>query len=206
MIEAFKDGQDIHATTAAKVFGVKLEEVDRDMRSKAKAVNFGLMYGQSAFGLADNLGISRGEARDIIEEYFKQFPTIRDYMDSNIKFAKENGYVETIMGRRRYLRDINSNNQTVRGFAERNAINAPIQGSAADIIKVAMINVHAEMQKRKMKSKLLLQVHDELVFDAHKDELEDLKLLVEEKMVGAVKLEVPMDVDMGVGQNWLEAH
>jgi DNA polymerase-1 len=206
MIEAFKDGQDIHATTAAKVFGVKLEEVDRDMRSKAKAVNFGLMYGQSAFGLADNLGISRGEARDIIEEYFKQFPTIRSYMDSNIKFAKEHGYVETIMGRRRYLRDINSNNQTVRGFAERNAINAPIQGSAADIIKVAMINVHAEMQKRNMKSKLLLQVHDELVFDAHKDELEDLKLLVEEKMVGAVKLEVPMDVDMGVGQNWLEAH
>jgi len=206
MIEAFKNGLDIHAATAAKVFGVKLEEVDRDMRSKAKAVNFGLMYGQSAFGLADNLGISRTEAKDIIEEYFKQFPTIRAYMDSNIQFAKENGYVETIMGRRRYLRDINSNNQTVRGYAERNAINAPIQGSAADIIKVAMINIHAEMNKRKMKSRLLLQVHDELVFDAHKDELEELKELVKDKMVGAVDLEVPMVVDMGVGKNWLEAH
>lgn len=206
MIEAFKQGQDIHAATAAKVFGVKLEEVDREMRSKAKAVNFGLMYGQSAFGLADNLGISRTEARDIIDEYFKQFPTIRAYMDSNIQFAKENGYVETIMGRRRYLRDINSNNQTVRGFAERNAINAPIQGSAADIIKVAMINVHAEMNKRKLRSRLLLQVHDELVFDAHKDELDELKALVSEKMINAVNLEVPMVVDMGVGQNWLEAH
>lgn len=206
MIEAFKQGQDIHAATAAKVFGVKIEEVDRDMRSKAKAVNFGLMYGQSAFGLADNLGISRTEARDIIDEYFKQFPTIRAYMDQNVQFAKQNGYVETIMGRRRYLRDINSNNQTVRGYAERNAINAPIQGSAADIIKVAMINVHAEMIKRELKSKLLLQVHDELVFDAHKDELDELKSLVSEKMVGAVNLEVPMVVDMGVGKNWLEAH
>lgn len=206
MIEAFKQGQDIHAATAAKVFGVKLEEVDRDMRSKAKAVNFGLMYGQSAFGLADNLGISRTEARDIIDEYFKQFPTIRAYMDSNIKFAKEHGYVETIMGRRRYLRDINSNNQTVRGFAERNAINAPIQGSAADIIKVAMIEVYKEMTTRKLKSKLLLQVHDELVFDAHKDELDELKQLVSEKMVGAVNLEVPMVVDIGIGNNWLQAH
>jgi DNA polymerase-1 len=206
MIAAFKQGQDIHAATAAKVFGVKLEEVDRDMRSKAKAVNFGLMYGQSAFGLADNLGISRTEARDIIDEYFKQFPTIRNYMDSNVKFAKEHGYVETIMGRRRYLRDINSNNQTVRGYAERNAINAPIQGSAADIIKVAMIDVHFEIQKRDMKSKLLLQVHDELVFDAYKDELDELQALVSEKMVQAVNLEVPMVVDMGVGKNWLEAH
>lgn len=206
MIEAFKQNQDIHAATAAKVFGVNLEEVDRDMRSKAKAVNFGLMYGQSAFGLADNLGISRTEARDIIDEYFKQFPTIRAYMDQNIQFAKQNGYVETIMGRRRYLRDINSNNQTVRGYAERNAINAPIQGSAADIIKVAMINVHEEMEKRNLKSKLLLQVHDELVFDAHKDELDELKAMVGEKMVGAVNLEVPMVVDMGVGKNWLEAH
>ena len=206
MIEAFKQGQDIHAATAAKVFGVGIDEVDRDMRSKAKAVNFGLMYGQSAFGLADNLGISRTEARDIIDEYFRQFPTIRAYMDQNIQFAKQNGYVETIMGRRRYLRDINSNNQTVRGYAERNAINAPIQGSAADIIKVAMINVHAEMQKRELKSRLLLQVHDELVFDAHKEELDELKSLVSEKMVGAVNLEVAMVVDMGIGQNWLEAH
>lgn len=206
MIEAFKQGQDIHAATAAKVFGVTIDQVDRDMRSKAKAVNFGLMYGQSAFGLADNLGISRTEARDIIDEYFKQFPTIRAYMDSNIQFAKEHGYVETIMGRRRYLRDINSNNQTVRGYAERNAINAPIQGSAADIIKVAMINVHAEMEKRKMKSKLLLQVHDELVFDAFKDELEELKDLAREQMAGATNLEVPMVVDIGTGNNWLEAH
>lgn len=206
MIEAFKQGQDIHAATAAKVFGVGIDEVDRDMRSKAKAVNFGLMYGQSAFGLADNLGISRTEAREIIDEYFKQFPTIRSYMDGNVQFAKENGYVETIMGRRRYLRDINSNNQTVRGYAERNAINAPIQGSAADIIKVAMINVHRKMTELDMRSKLLLQVHDELVFDAHKDELEYLKSLAEKEMVGAVKLEVPMVVDMGVGKNWLEAH
>ncbi|MCB9186843.1 MAG: DNA polymerase I [Flavobacteriales bacterium] len=206
MIQAFKDGQDIHAATAAKVFGVSIDKVDRDMRSKAKAVNFGLMYGQSAFGLADNLGISRTEARDIIDEYFKQFPTIRAYMDQNIQFAKEHGYVETIMGRRRYLRDINSNNQTVRGYAERNAINAPIQGSAADIIKVAMINVHKEMTRQQMRSKLLLQVHDELVFDAHKEELDVLKSLVSEKMVGAVNLEVPMVVDIGIGQNWLEAH
>ncbi|MFT5053744.1 MAG: DNA polymerase-1, partial [Oceanospirillaceae bacterium] len=206
MIKAFKDGLDIHKATAAKVFGVELEEVDREMRSKAKAVNFGLMYGQSAFGLADNLGIKRAEAREIIDNYFEEFPTIRAYMDKNIQFAKENGYVETIMGRRRYLRDINSSNQTVRGFAERNAINAPIQGSAADIIKVAMIDVHAEMQSRNMKSKLLLQVHDELVFDAHKDELEELKTLVSEKMVGAADLDVEMVVDMGEGNNWLEAH
>lgn len=206
MIEAFKQGQDIHAATAAKVFGVSIDEVDRDMRSKAKAVNFGLMYGQSAFGLADNLGISRTEARDIIDEYFKQFPTIRAYMDSNIKFAKEHGYVETIMGRRRYLRDINSNNQTVRGFAERNAINAPIQGSAADIIKVAMINVHRKISESDMRSKLLLQVHDELVFDARKDELDELTDLVKKEMIGAVKLEVPMVVDIGTGKNWLEAH
>jgi DNA polymerase-1 len=206
MIKAFKDGLDIHKATAAKVFGVELEEVDREMRSKAKAVNFGLMYGQSAFGLADNLGIKRAEAREIIDNYFEEFPTIRAYMDKNIQFAKENGYVETIMGRRRYLRDINSSNQTVRGFAERNAINAPIQGSAADIIKVAMIDVHAEMQSRNMKSKLLLQVHDELVFDAHKYELEELKTLVSEKMVGAADLDVEMVVDMGEGNNWLEAH
>jgi DNA polymerase-1 len=206
MIKAFKDGQDIHAATAAKVFDVTIDKVDRDMRSKAKAVNFGLMYGQSAFGLAENLGISRTEARDIIDEYFKQFPTIRAYMDQNVQFAKEHGYVETIMGRRRYLRDINSNNQTVRGYAERNAINAPIQGSAADIIKVAMITVHRKITELKMKSKLLLQVHDELVFDAHKDELDDLKQLVEKEMINAVKLEVPMVVDIGTGNNWLEAH
>lgn len=206
MIKAFKDGQDIHAATAAKVFDVTIDKVDRDMRSKAKAVNFGLMYGQSAFGLAENLGISRTEAHDIIDEYFKQFPTIRAYMDQNVQFAKEHGYVETIMGRRRYLRDINSNNQTVRGYAERNAINAPIQGSAADIIKVAMITVHRKITELKMKSKLLLQVHDELVFDAHKDELDDLKQLVEKEMTNAVKLEVPMVVDIGTGNNWLEAH
>jgi len=178
--------------------------VDREMRGKAKAVNFGLMYGQSAFGLSENLGIPRSEAREIIENYFEEFPTIRSYMDSNIQFAKENGYVKTIMGRRRYLRDINSGNQTVRGFAERNAINAPIQGSAADVIKIAMINIQKELKG--MRSKMLMQVHDELVFDAHKDELKELELIVRELMENAVNLAVPLVVDINVGKNWLEAH
>ena len=204
MMEAFKQGQDIHAATAAKVFGVKLEEVDRDMRGKAKAVNFGLMYGQSAFGLSENLDIPRSEAREIINNYFEEFPTIRSYMDSNIQFAKEHGYVETIMGRRRYLRDINSSNQTVRGFAERNAINAPIQGSAADVIKIAMINIQKELKGKR--SKMLMQVHDELVFDAHNDEVDELRSMVKEQMENAVQLAVPLVVDINVGKNWLEAH
>ena len=206
MISAFTAGQDIHAATAAKVYGVPLEEVDRTMRGSAKMVNFGIIYGISAFGLAQRLNISRTEARDIIENYFAQYPTIKTYMDKSIEFARDNGYVQTLMERRRYLPDINSRNATVRGFAERNAINAPIQGSAADIIKKAMIAIHERFKKEGFKSKMILQVHDELVFDAHKDELETIKPIVKELMENAVKLVVPLDVDMGTGATWLEAH
>ena len=198
--------QDIHAATAAKVFGVPLAEVSRDQRSKAKAVNFGIIYGQSAFGLAENLNISRTEAREIIDSYFAQYPGIRTYMDNCISKARERGYVETMLGRRRVLRDINSNNPTVRGFAERNAINAPIQGTAADMIKVAMIRVHKALNEQKLRSHLLLQVHDELVFDAHRAELDVLKPLVEDCMVNAIPLQVPVVVSMDTGLNWLEAH
>ncbi len=206
MIEAFKSGQDIHAATAAKVYGIDLEEVDRDMRSRAKMVNFGIIYGISTFGLADRLNIKRTEAKEIIDNYFDKYPAIKEYMDQSIDFAREHGYVETIMDRRRYLPDINSRNATVRGFAERNAINAPIQGSAADIIKKAMIAIHERFQKEGLKSKMILQVHDELVFDAHKDELETIKPIVRELMENAVSLEVPLVVDMGTGETWLEAH
>jgi len=206
MMEAFAQNLDIHAATAARVFGVPLDEVTRDQRSRAKAVNFGIIYGQSAFGLSETLGIPRTEAAEIIESYFTQYAGIKAYMDNAIAQAKERGYVETILGRRRYLRDINSANQTVRGFAERNAINAPIQGSAADMIKVAMIRVHNAMKAQKLRSKLLLQVHDELVFDAHRSELDALKALVEEHMVNAIPLKVPVVVSMDVGENWLEAH
>lgn len=207
MMSAFVNGEDIHAATASKVFDVPIEEVTREQRRQAKAVNFGLAYGQSAFGLAQNLGIKRTEARAIIDNYFTQFPKIKDYMQTTKEFAKEHGYVETIMKRRRYLRDINSKNHTVRAQAERNAINSPIQGSAADMIKKAMLDVHAEMKKRKLKSKMILQVHDELVFDALKSELEELKDLVDDKMKNALpSLKVPIKVDMGTGDNWLQAH
>jgi DNA polymerase-1 len=206
MIKAFRDGYDIHAATAAKVFGVELNDVTRDQRSSAKAVNFGIIYGQSAFGLSQNLGISRSEAKQIIDSYFEQYPTIKNYMDESIAFARAHGYVETIMKRRRYLKDINSANAVVRGFAERNAINAPIQGSAADIIKVAMINVKREMDKKGVRSKLLLQVHDELVFDVHNDEKKIMKELVLNEMENAVKLEVPLLVEAEFGKNWLDAH
>lgn len=206
MIKAFRDGHDIHAATAAKVFGVELNDVTRDQRSSAKAVNFGIIYGQSAFGLSQNLGISRSEAKQIIDSYFEQYPTIKNYMDESIAFARAHGYVETIMKRRRYLKDINSANAVVRGFAERNAINAPIQGSAADIIKVAMINVKHEIDKKGVRSKLLLQVHDELVFDVHKDEKKIMKELVLNEMENAVKLEVPLLVEAEFGKNWLDAH
>lgn len=206
MIEAFKNGHDIHAATAAKVFNVPMAEVTREQRSSAKAVNFGIIYGQSAFGLAQNLNISRTEAKQIIDSYFEQYGTIKTYMDNAVASARENGYVETIMKRRRYLKDINSANAVVRGFAERNAINAPIQGSAADIIKLAMIAVKNAMDKEQLKSKLLLQVHDELVFDVHKDEVEKLRTLVKREMENAVKLEVPMEVEIEVGENWLDAH
>ncbi|WP_286756353.1 DNA polymerase I [Roseivirga sp. UBA838] len=206
MIEAFRSGKDIHATTASKVFGVPLEEVDRDMRRKAKEVNFGLIYGISAFGLAQNIGISRTEAQEIITAYFNEFPGVKEYMDAQVNKAREYTYVETILGRRRYLRDIHSKNMTVRGHAERNAINAPIQGSAADMIKIAMINIHSWMKEEKLKSKMIMQVHDELVFDVHKSELDLMKERIPELMKNAMTLEVPMDVEVGVGENWLIAH
>jgi DNA polymerase-1 len=206
MIEAFKNKRDIHTTTAAKVFKVALEEVTPDMRRKAKEVNFGILYGSTAFGLSQNLNISRTEAAEMIESYFTEFSAIKRYMDDAINMAREKEYVETILGRRRYLRDINSRNITTRGFAERNAINAPIQGSAADIIKIAMINIQRWLQKENLKTKMILQVHDELVFDVHIDEQHIVKPKVVELMRGAVMLEVPMEVEVGIGENWLQAH
>jgi len=207
MMEAFKAGEDIHASTASKVFGVPLTDVTKEMRRRAKAVNFGLAYGQSAFGLSQTLGISRTESKEIIDNYFEKFPGIKNYMTETVAFAREHGYIETIMKRRRYLRDINSKNQTVRSQAERNAINSPIQGSAADMIKLAMIHIYDEMLNRNLKSKMLLQVHDELVFDVHKTEQDELRALVEDKMKHALpNLPVPVEVGMGVGENWLEAH
>lgn len=206
MLTAFKNGVDIHSTTASKVFKVALEDVTSDMRRKAKMVNFGIIYGISAFGLSQRLSIPRKEAAEIIAAYFTEFPAVKAYMDASVNTAREVEYVETILGRRRFLRDINSRNMTMRGFAERNAINAPIQGSAADMIKVAMINIQNWMKKENLKSKMILQVHDELLFDAHKDELELLKTHVESFMKHAITLEVPMEIGMGVGENWLEAH
>ncbi len=206
MLEAFSNGLDIHTATAAKVYGITIEEVTSTQRRNAKAVNFGIIYGQSAFGLSQGLGIPRKEAQEIIENYFTQYPGIKKYMSDTIEFAKANGYVETLMKRRRYLRDINSANATVRGFAERNAINAPIQGSAADMIKVAMINIFNEMNARNLRSKMTMQVHDELVFEVHQSELEEMKALVIDKMQTAMKLNVPILVEVGVGKDWLEAH
>lgn len=206
MIEAFKNGRDIHATTAAKIFQVPLEEVNSDMRRKAKTANFGIIYGISAFGLSQRLKIPRGEAKEIIDAYFKEFSAVKAYMDQCIEKARKNEYVETILGRRRYLRDINSRNATMRGFAERNAINAPIQGSAADMIKVAMIQVHEWMKKEKLQSKMIMQVHDELVFDAHQEEVELLKKEIPILMAEAIKIEVPLEVEVGTGKDWLEAH
>ena len=206
MIQAFRDGIDIHRATASKVFHTPLEEVTKDQRSAAKAVNFGIIYGQSAFGLSQNLGISRTEAKQIIDSYFAQYSTIKTYMDEAVNQAREKGYVETIMQRRRYLPDINSANAVVRGFAERNAINAPIQGSAADIVKLAMVSVAKAMEEAKVKSKMILQVHDELVFDVHKDEHDLMKALVKKAMEGAINLAVPMEVEMEIADNWLEAH
>ncbi len=197
MLDAFTNGLDIHKNTASKVFKVPVEEVDGDMRRKAKEVNFGIIYGMSAFGLSQNLNIPRKEAAEIINSYFEEFSSIKDYMEKQITFAQENGYVKTILGRRRYLRDINSRNATVRGYAERNAVNAPIQGSAADMIKVAMINIDKWMRKEGLKSKMLLQVHDELIFDAHKDELDVLRNKVEQYMANAIPMKVPLEVGMG---------
>ncbi|MBC5993929.1 DNA polymerase I [Pontibacter cellulosilyticus] len=206
MREAFRKGQDIHASTASKVFHVPLEQVDGEMRRKAKMVNFGIIYGISAFGLAERLGIPRREAADIIEAYFQEFPAIKEYMDSAIEKARDLEYAETILGRRRYLRDINSRNATIRAFAERNAINAPIQGTAADIIKIAMINIHDYLKQENLKTRMILQVHDELLFDAPKEEVEIVTPKIVELMTNALQLSVPMEVGLGVGENWLEAH
>ncbi len=206
MLEAFHSGLDIHTATASRVYGVPLEQVSKEMRRHAKTVNFGIIYGISAFGLSERLGIPRREAAEIINSYFEKYPGIKKYMDSTIAFAREHGYVETILGRRRYLKDIHSANAVVRGYAERNAINAPIQGSSADMIKVAMINIYSAIQKEKLSSKMILQVHDELVFDVRKEELEKIKAIVSNKMIHAVELSVPIVVDINTGNNWLEAH
>ncbi len=208
MCAAFKNGIDIHTATAAKVFGVAESEVTKEMRYKAKSVNFGIIYGQGAFGLAENLAISRTEAKEIIDNYKKQFSGIQKYMDDTVNFAREHGYVQTLMGRKRWLRDINSGNFTIRAFAERNAINSPIQGTAADMIKLAMIKINDELRMTNYKSRMLLQVHDELVFDVHKDEIEIIKPIIKECMQNALPLPngVPADCEMGTGLNWLEAH
>lgn len=206
MCEAFNLNKDIHTATAAKVYNISESDVTKEMRYKAKSVNFGIIYGQGAFGLADNLNIPRAEAKELIDNYFKEYTAIRNYMDEQINFARENGYVQTLLGRKRWLRDIVSNNATVRSFAERNAINAPIQGSAADMIKVAMINIQKELAPMNLKSKMILQVHDELIFDVYKPELEQIKPIIENCMRNALPLNVPVEVGMGVGKNWLEAH
>jgi DNA polymerase-1 len=206
MIKAFKDGEDIHASTAAKVFNVPIEEVTREQRSNAKTVNFGIIYGVSAFGLSNQTDLSRKESKELIDTYYATYPKLRNYISKQVDFAREHGYVETVLHRRRYLKDINSRNAIVRGAAERNAVNAPIQGSAADIIKLAMINIYKRFEQENFKSKMLLQVHDELVFDAHKDELDTIKPIIKQEMENAFKMSVPLDVEIDTGANWLEAH
>ncbi len=206
MINAFKNGEDIHASTAARVFDVPLDEVTREQRSNAKTVNFGIIYGVSAFGLSNQTDLTRGEAKELIDTYYETYPKLKAFMSAQVDFARERGYVETILKRRRYLKDINSRNAMVRNGAERNAVNAPIQGSAADIIKLAMINIHKRFEEENFQSKMLLQVHDELVFDAHKEELEIIKPIIKFEMENAFKMTVPLDVEVGLGENWLEAH
>jgi len=206
MLEAFKNGEDIHASTAAKVFDVPLSEVTREQRGNAKTVNFGIIYGVSAFGLSNQTDLSRSEAKELIETYYETYPKLRKYMSSQVDFARDHGYVTTVSNRRRYLKDINSRNAIVRGAAERNAVNAPIQGSAADVIKIAMINIFNKLEEGGFKTKMLLQVHDELVFDVYKPELETMKTLIKDEMESAYSLSVPLDVEMDMGVNWLEAH
>jgi len=206
MIESFQRGEDIHASTAAQVFGIPIEEVTREQRSNAKTVNFGIIYGVSAFGLSNQTELSRSEAKELIDTYYQTYPKLRAYMNNQVNFARDHGYVSTVLGRRRYLKDINNNNAIVRGAAERNAINAPIQGSAADIIKIAMIQIHKLLEEGNYKTKMLLQVHDELVFDMHKEERDTLAPLIKKEMENAFKLSVPLIVDMGYGDNWLQAH
>jgi DNA polymerase-1 len=206
MMEAFISGLDIHAATAAKIYKVPLEEVTSDMRRKAKTANFGIIYGISTFGLSDRLGIPRAEAKELIDGYFATYPDVKKYMDNAILKAKEMGFVETLLGRKRFLPDINSQNGVVRGFAERNAINAPIQGTAADIIKIAMVRIQNRLEKENLQTNMTMQVHDELNFTVPKSEMEVVKKVVIEEMENAIKLQVPLIADCGVGTNWLEAH
>ena len=206
MIKAFQNNEDIHRSTAAKVFNVPLEEVTKEQRSNAKTVNFGIIYGVSAFGLSNQTSLSRKESAELIDAYYTTYPKLKSYMSNQVDFARENGYVQTVLGRRRYLKDINSANMMVKSGAERNAVNAPIQGSAADIIKIAMINIHKKLTSENWKSKMLLQVHDELVFDVHNSELEKIKPMIKHEMENAFKMDVPLDVEIGLGKNWLEAH
>lgn len=206
MIKAFQNNEDIHKSTAAKVFNVPLEEVTKEQRSNAKTVNFGIIYGVSAFGLSSQTSLSRKESAELIDAYYATYPKLKSYMSNQVDFARENGYVQTVLGRRRYLKDINSANMMVKSGAERNAVNAPIQGSAADIIKIAMINIHKKLSTENWKSKMLLQVHDELVFDVHHSELEKIQPMIKHEMENAFTLDVPLEVEMGIGRNWLEAH
>lgn len=206
MIEAFRNNEDIHKSTASKVFNIPLEEVTKEQRSHAKTVNFGIIYGVSAFGLSNQTSLSRSESASLIEQYYQTYPKLKQYIQDQIHFARHHGYVQTILGRRRYLPDINSANAVVRGQAERNAVNAPIQGSAADIIKIAMINIHQKINEKYFKSKMLLQVHDELVFDVLKNEEDEIKNIITFEMEKAYQLTVPLVVDIGKGENWLEAH
>ena len=206
MVEAFANHYDIHAATAAKIYGIPMEEVTKDLRRNAKSVNFGIIYGISAFGLSEQLGISRKEATSLIEEYFAQYPDIKHYIESNITFAREHGYAQTLLGRRRYLPDINSRNGSARSFAERNAVNMPIQGTSADMIKLAMIRIYNEFNRCGLKSKMILQVHDELVFDCYKPEEEQVRDIVKKAMLEALPLSIPIEVGIDVGDNWLEAH
>ena len=206
MVDAFLSGHDIHAATAAKIYKIPIEEVSSDMRRKAKTANFGIIYGISVFGLSDRLSISRSEAKELIDGYFDTYPGVKSYMEASIAKAKEQGYVETLLGRKRFLPDINSSNSFVRGFAERNAINAPIQGSAADIIKIAMIRITQRFEQENIQSQMTMQVHDELNFSVLKSELEIVKRIVIEEMEHAISLRVPLVADCGVGDNWLEAH
>jgi DNA polymerase-1 len=206
MIGDFLSGSDIHAATAAKIFGVEIKDVTREMRSRAKTANFGIIYGISSFGLSERLNIGRKEAKELIDGYFNSYPGVKIYMDESIKKARDVGYVTTMFGRKRYLHDIHSHNQVVRGNAERNAINAPIQGSAADIIKIAMVKIYERMKAEKFRSKMILQVHDELIFEVEASELEKLKEMVLYEMSNPVKLDIPLKVEWGTGNNWFEAH
>jgi DNA polymerase-1 len=206
LIKAFKAGEDIHRNTAALVFMVDPEDVSADMRRKAKEVNFGILYGIGPFGLKTRLGVTQYHAKEIIETYFNKFKKVKNYMENSVEAAKEKGYAETLLGRRRYLRNINSNNRVVRQFEERVAINMPIQGTAADMIKIAMIKIHSNLEKLNSRTKMVLQVHDELLFDAHKDEVNELKPMIKEEMEKALPLKVPVEVDAGIGDNWLDAH